>query len=176
MIIMITGASHTGKTLLAQRMLEKYHYPYLSIDHLKMGLIRTGNTTLTPEGDDTLTDFLWPIIREIIKTVVENGQNLIVEGCYIPPDWRKDFNDRYLPFIRFICLAMTEDYIEEHFDEIIGHESDIESRSIKADCSLNDLKECNRWFIDAFGYVGEKVVLIENNYDRVLTSLIYEFA
>ena len=176
MIIMITGASHTGKTLLAQRMLEKYHYPYLSIDHLKMGLIRTGNTTLTPEDDDALTDFLWPIIREIIKTVIENGQNLIVEGCYIPPDWRKDFNDRYLPFIRFICLAMTKDYIEEHFDEIIGHESDIESRSIKADCSLNDLKECNRWFIDAFGYVGEKVVLIENNYDRVLTSLIYEFA
>ena len=176
MIIMITGASHTGKTLLAQRMLEKYHFPYLSIDHLKMGLIRTGNTTLTPEDDDALTDFLWPIIREIIKTVIENGQNLIVEGCYIPPDWRKDFNDRYLPFIRFICLAMTEDYIEEHFDEIIGHESDIESRSIKADCSLNDLKECNRWFIDAFGCVGEKVVLIENNYDRVLTSLIYEFA
>ena len=176
MIIMITGASHTGKTLLAQRMLEKYHYPYLSIDHLKMGLIRTGNTALTPEDDDALTDFLWPIIREIIKTVIENGQNLIVEGCYIPPDWRKDFNDRYLPFIRFICLAMTEDYIEEHFDEIIGHESDIESRSIKADCSLNDLKECNIWFIDAFGYVGEKVVLIENNYDRVLTSLIYEFA
>ena len=35
MIILITGASHTGKTLLAQKMLEKYKYPYLSIDHLK---------------------------------------------------------------------------------------------------------------------------------------------
>lgn len=89
MIILITGASHTGKTLLAQRMLEKYHYPYLSIDHLKMGLIRSGNTTLTPEDDDALTDYLWPIIREIIKTAVENSQNLIVEGCYISPDWKK---------------------------------------------------------------------------------------
>ena len=29
MIILITGASHTGKTLLAQRMLEKYHYPLM---------------------------------------------------------------------------------------------------------------------------------------------------
>lgn len=45
MIIIITGASHTGKKLLAQRMLEKYKYPYLSIDHLKMGLIRSGNTS-----------------------------------------------------------------------------------------------------------------------------------
>ena len=51
MIFLITGASHTGKTLLAQRLLEKYHYPYLSIDHLKMGLIRSGNTGLTPEDD-----------------------------------------------------------------------------------------------------------------------------
>ena len=46
MIILITGASHTGKTLLAQRMLEEYQYPYLSIDHLKMGLIRNGQRTL----------------------------------------------------------------------------------------------------------------------------------
>ncbi len=55
MIIIITGASHTGKTVLAQRMLEKYKYPYVSIDHLKMGLIRSGNTDLTPE--DGRTDY-----------------------------------------------------------------------------------------------------------------------
>ena len=66
MIILIAGASHTGKTLLAQRMLEKYKYPYVSIDHLKMGLIRSGNTDLTPEDDEALTDYLWPIVREII--------------------------------------------------------------------------------------------------------------
>ena len=109
MIILITGASHTGKTLLAQRMLEKYRYPYLSIDHLKMGLIRSGYTALTPEDDDALTEYLWPVVREIVKTAVENKQNLIVEGCYILSDWRKDFDERYLPFIRFICLAMTEE-------------------------------------------------------------------
>ena len=96
MIILITGASHTGKTLLAQKMLEKYNYPYLSIDHLKMGLIRSGNTVLTPEDDDDLTEYLWPIVREIIKTVIENRQNLIVEGCYIPCNWRQDFDERYL--------------------------------------------------------------------------------
>ena len=48
---MITGASHTGKTQLAQKLLEKYKYPYLSIDYLKMGLIRSENTTLTIEDD-----------------------------------------------------------------------------------------------------------------------------
>lgn len=171
MIILITGASHTGKTLLAQRMLEKYHYPYFSIDHLKMGLIRSGNTSLTPEDDDALTEYLWPIVREIIKTAVENRQNLIVEGCYIPANWRKDFDVHYLPSIRFICLAMTEKYIEDHFSDIIGHESEIESRLIEADCTPDDLKECNRWFIDTFGSTGEKVVVIEDDYNKALTDL-----
>ena len=55
MVILITGASHTGKTLLAQRLLEKHHIPYLSVDHLKMGLIRSGNTALTPEDDSELS-------------------------------------------------------------------------------------------------------------------------
>ena len=171
MIILITGASHTGKTLLAQRMLEKYKYPYLSIDHLKMGLIRSGNTELTQEDDDALTKYLWPVVREMIKTAIENKQNLIVEGCYIPFDWKKDFDERYLPFIRFICLAMTEEYIEHHFNEIIAHESDIESRLVEGECTLDDLKECNRWFIDTFGGAGEKIVLIENDYDSALANI-----
>ena len=76
MVILITGASHTGKTLLAQRMLEKYMYPCLSIDHLKMGMIRSGNTPLTPEDDDALTEYLWPIIREIIKTAIDYLTNV----------------------------------------------------------------------------------------------------
>lgn len=88
MIILITGASHTGKTLVAQKLLENYQYPILSIDLLKMGLIRSGNTSLTPEDDEQLEKYLWPIIREMIKTAIENNQNLIIEGCYIPFNWK----------------------------------------------------------------------------------------
>lgn len=119
MIVLIAGASHTGKTVLAQKLLEKYKYPYFSIDHLKMGLIRSGNTTLTPlSGDKELTDYLWPIVREMIKTVIENRQNLIVEGCYIPFDWEKDFTAEHLDDIRYYCLVMSENYIRNHFDDI----------------------------------------------------------
>ena len=89
MIYLIAGASHTGKTALAQKLLERRHVPYLSLDHLKMGLIRSGNTALTPmSADKDLTAYLWPIVREMVKTAIENEQNLIVEGVYIPPSWR----------------------------------------------------------------------------------------
>ena len=129
MIILISGASHTGKTALAQKLLEKYGYPYLSIDHLKMGLIRSGNTTLTPLSDDgELTDYLWPIVREMIKTAIENSQNLIVEGCYIPFDWQSDFSPDYLSHIRHVCLVMSERYIREHFEDIKNHANIIERR------------------------------------------------
>ena len=172
MIILITGASHTGKTLLAQKMLEKYKYPYLSIDHLKMGLIRSGNTVLTPEDDDDLTEYLWPIVKEIIKTAIENRQNLIVEGCYVPLSWRKDFDEGYLPSIRFICLAMSEKYIEDHFSEIIGHASAIESRLSDADCTMDSLKTDNRKFINGFQQAAEQVVIIDSNYEQTIKALL----
>ncbi len=136
MIILIAGASHTGKTKLAQSLLEKYGYPYLSIDHLKMGLIRSMQTGLTSESDDgQLTAYLWPIVREIIKTAIENRQNLIVEGCYIPYSWQKDFNKAYLPEIEYICLVMTEQYIRSHFDSIRQYADVIESRLDDSDCT-----------------------------------------
>ena len=128
MIILITGASHTGKTALAQRLLEKYRYPYLSIDHLKMGLIRSGNTELTPMDDHKLTEYLWPILREMIKTAIENRQNLIVEGCYIPFDWQKDFDPEYLGNIKYYCLVMSEKYIRSHFADIKKYANVIENR------------------------------------------------
>ncbi len=172
MIILITGASHTGKTLLAQKLLEKYSYPYLSIDHLKMGLIRSGSTDLTPEDDKELTDYLWPVVREIMKTAIENRQNLIVEGCYVPFHWRKDFDERYLPFIRFICLAMSEGYIGDHFGEIMGYESEIESRLADADYTMDALKADNRSVADGFQDAGEKIVLIDSDYGQTINKLL----
>lgn len=140
MIILITGASHTGKTALAQKLLEKYKYPYLSIDHLKMGLIRSGNTELTPMSDDAaLTAYLWPIVCEMIKTAIENHQNLIVEGCYIPFDWSKDFEREYLDNIRCYCLVMSENYIKNHFDDIKRYASVIENRGDDTDCTLESV-------------------------------------
>lgn len=173
MIILITGASHTGKTLLAQRMLEQFKYPYLSIDHLKMGLIRSGNTELTPmSDDDALTAYLWPIVREMVKTAIENEQNLIVEGCYIPFDWRKDFDERYLSSIRFICLAMTGNYIKNHFDAIIKHESDIESRLVEADITIDRLIAENQRMIEGFQKAGEQVILIESDYELSTSAFV----
>ena len=175
MVILITGASHTGKTVLAQRLLEKLHYPYLSVDHLKMGLIRSGQTTLTPEDDDALTGYLWPIVREMIKTAIENRQDLIVEGCYVPSHWRKDFDEAYLASIRFVCLAMTDAYIDARFDTIHAHANDIESRLDDSYCTADWLKEKNRAVIAGFRTAGEQVALIDTDWETAAAVVTAEF-
>ena len=172
MIILITGASHTGKTLLAQRMLEKYSYPYLSVDHLKMGLIRSGSTPLTPEDDDELVGYLWPIVREMIKTAIENRQSLIVEGCYIPFDWRKDFDEKYLQSIRFLCLALSEEYIASHFERIKEHACDIEARLDDSYCTAEHMKRENRRVIEGYRAVGEQVAIITEEYEETIRRLV----
>ena len=171
MVILITGASHTGKTVLAQKLLEKHHYPYISIDHLKMGLIRSGNTDLTPEDDDKLTDYLWPVAREMIKTAIENCQNLIIEGCYIPFNWRKDFDEEYLKNIRFICLALTEEYIDSNFEVIKDHASDVEKRLDDTYLSLEWIKAENLKYINGFESAGENVILIDKDYSSAIDKL-----
>jgi len=164
MIVLIAGSSHTGKTLLAQRLLEKYHYPYLSIDHLKMGLIRSGKTTLTPEDDGLLTGYLWPIVREIVKTAIENKQHLIVEGCYIPFDWQSDFDDEYLREIRYSCLIMTEWYISNHFSEIRAYADAIEARIDGSWLTQERLVRENVLNLEMCKKYGHDCILIDDTY------------
>ena len=172
MIILITGASYTGKTKLAQKMLEKYNYPYLSIDHLKMGLIRSGNTHLKIDDDDKLTNYLWPIVREIIKTAIENEQNLIVEGCYIPFDWKKDFETKYIAFIRYICLVMADEYIESHFESIQKYSCSIENRLDNSYCTIENLKRDNKFYRCECERYGLPVTLICENYEAIIMNLL----
>lgn len=165
MILLMTGASHTGKTLLAQRLLEKYNYPYLSIDHLKMGLIRSGNTELTPMSDDArLTEYLWPIVREIIKTAIENRQNLIVEGCYIPFDWEQDFAEDYRKEIKYVCLVMSPNYIKNHFQKIKQYANVIENRLEDEYCTMEQVLEENARFLKAAKESGAEYLLIDEEY------------
>ena len=165
MIILITGASHTGKTHLAQKLLEKYKYPYLSIDHLKMELIRSGQTNLTPmSSDEELWTYLWPIVREMIKTAIENKQNLVVEGCYIPFTWEKDFEAEYLADIKYYCLVMSENYIKNHFGEIKEYANVIENRLDDSDYTLESCLEDNMQVLKLAQLHHVNYILIDETY------------
>ncbi len=172
MIIIITGTTHVGKTALAQRLVEQMHISALSQDHIKMGLIRSGYTSLTPESPDVLmTEYLWPVTREIIKTAIENKQNLIVEGCYVPFAWKEDFEPEYLKEIRFICLCFSDRYIETHYSDIMKYEGCIEDRLDDGYCSEELLKSENKRFREGCEKYGLSIVLIEDDYKKSVDSI-----
>ena len=165
MVFLIAGPSHTGKTALAQKLLKKYGYPCLSIDLLKMGLIRSGYTALTPVSSDRdLTEYLWPVVREMVKTAIENGENLIAEGCYIPFDWEKDFTDEYRRQIQYRCLVMSENYIRSHYQDIQAYASVVQRRLDDSDCTMEALLRDNAQALEACQAYGNAYILIDGTY------------
>ncbi|MDE6505377.1 MAG: adenylate kinase [Clostridia bacterium] len=168
MVILIAGTTHTGKTAFAQELMEQYKMPYYSIDHLKMGLIRSGRTKLTVNDDERLVAYLWNIVKEIIKTAIENEQSIIIEGCYIPFDWQKDFSDKYLTEIKYFCLVMSENYIENHFSDIIEYENIIERRLNCGCVSKSALIKENNLNLRLCKKYGLNYILIDKNYDLPL--------
>lgn len=131
-----------------------------------MGLIRSGNTKLTPMSNDRdLTAYLWPIVREIIKTAVENKQNLIVEGCYIPFDWQEDFTSEYLENIKYYCLIMSEDYIRRHFADIKRYANIIEQRLDDDWCTVERVLKDNEEILNYAQRYKVNCIFIEDEYE-----------
>ena len=172
MIILISGSTHSGKTYLSQKLLEELKIPYLSIDHLKMGLIRSKNTTLTPNDDLELTNYLWPIIREIIKTNIENKQNIIIEGCYIPCDFINDFSDEYKNEINHIYLIYTKEYIEKYFNIIIKYANVVENRLDDSDLDKNKLIEENLNLLNECEKRSLNYILINDDFEKAMKYIV----
>lgn len=175
MIYLIGGSSHVGKTLLAQKLMERTGYPYLSLDHLKMGFIRTGMTDLTVEDDREMRYWMWPFVAEIIKTAVENGQNMIIEGCYIPSEWKDSFSEIYLAHIRSLFIVMTESYLRSHAADLEDYANVIEKRlEDRIDierliaCSEEFRKECGEQGIPC--YVIDEAFCLEDMLAAVLAT------
>lgn len=173
MIILIGGATHVGKTLLSQKLIEKFHYPCTSLDHLKMGFIRSGRTELTVKDDYKMRFWLWPFAAEMIKTAIENNQNMIMEGCYIPKQWKDSFSSEYLKEVRCVFIVMTEKYIRNHFQVLYDYANVIENR-LEDKLDIERLINCNVEFKEDCIANGTPFIEIDENYnfEKILNQVI----
>lgn len=144
MVVLIGGVSHTGKTYLAQQLLERHKIPYLSLDHLKMGLIRGAiNCGFTADDDDaTISTSMWPVVEGIIRTNIENRQHIIIEGCYLPPFAVKSLKGEYPQQIIECYLGFSENYVRKNFEKLIlPHRNVVEHRKYPENRSASDFIE-----------------------------------
>lgn len=134
MIVLIGGVSSTGKTLMAKTLLESYKIPYFSIDYLKMGIYRSNpDCGFTPlDRNEVIAEKIWPILREMIKTYIENEQTIVIEGCYLLPRYIKELLDLYPDKIISSVLVFSTDYIRHRFrSHILAYREVAEKRGIE---------------------------------------------
>lgn len=177
MIILISAVGSTGKTLLAQNLLAKYHIPYLSIDHLKMGLYRGDKDCgFTPfDNTEVIADKLWPIIKGIIKTNIENGQHLIIEGCYILPHYLAELESYYAQKVIPIFFGFSADYIKGNYGvKIIKYRNIIEDRKSPEERTVAELVEEHRDFKSQCLKSGVRYFEITQDYEKEIQS-IYDY-
>lgn len=170
MIILIAGESHVGKTLMAQKLLERYKFPYLSLDHIKMGLVRGyENCGFTPlDDDEVIGEKMWPIVKGIITTCSENNQNIIIEGCYLPPHRVKEIlGDSIIG----VYIVFSKEYIESNFDKIMEFENVIESRKFKDDRSEEEYIKSNTLLKKRCNEEGVDFFEIKRDYEREIEKV-----
>lgn len=170
MVILIGGGSHAGKTLLAQRLLERYHYPCTSIDHIKMGIIR-GNPACgftATDSDEKISQHLWGILKGMIDTCLENSQNLILEGCYLPPEKVMQLRGGE---IVAVYLLLGKEYIVRHFSDMLRYESVIERRGGPDEQGMETFIEANERLKAACQAAGAPWFEISENYEQELQAL-----
>src|SRR5699024_6049828 len=167
MIILISAVGSTGKTLMAQNLLERYRIPYLSIDHLKMGLYRGDkNCEFTPlDNTEVIGDNLWPLLKGIIMTNIENKQHISIEGCYIVPHYLKDFDSKYSEKVIPIFLGFSENYIQENFEtRIVRYRNAIELRNYPEERTMKELITEHKEFKEYCLQSGVRYFEIQEDY------------
>ena len=177
MVILIGGNSRTGKTLMAQKLMERYAISYMSVDHIKMGLYRgLGDSKYHPEQNYTiLAETLWPIIKGIIMTAIENEQHLILEGCYILPHMISDFDGDYLKDIFSVYIGFSENYIRRYYDsKIINFQSVIEYRDKDKLIPMEDQIIRHKEFANMCYSEDVSYFQIDDDYEREIDS-VYKF-
>jgi 2-phosphoglycerate kinase len=173
MVYLIGGSSHVGKTLLAQKLMESSGYPYTSLDHLKMGFIRSGMTELTVEDDFAMRYWMWPFVTGMIKTVIENGQNIIFEGCYIPAEWQDSFSEEERSHIKCLFIVMSEAYIRDHITDIVDYANVIEKR-LEDEVDVERLVRCSEGFKKECEEYGVPYYIIDGEFclDDILNTVM----
>lgn len=131
-----------------------------------MGLIRSGLINMTVYDDEKLTEVLWPVTKEIMKTAIENHQSLIIEGCYVPVNWKDDFDEELLKQIQFVCLIMSESYINTHENDLLKHGDVIENRLEKSINKEGFIHE-NKYWLDMCKTHQLPYVFVDEKYDMI---------
>ena len=175
MIVLIGGISAVGKTSIAKSLLTRRGIPYFSIDMLMMGMYRgidnCGFTPLSPLEE--IVEKIWPIVREMIKTDIENNLDYLFEGFQILPRHIPAISDIYRKDILAYFITFSEKFIAENYEMIKKRRSEVENRS---DIEGKESMIANsKRLIEEGNHYNQKISVIERTYfeerEKIIQSI-----
>jgi putative acetyltransferase len=144
MIYFVAGAARAGKTYMAKRLMAMLGIPLLELDYLKMGFANgLPEYGIHPFQDEaTLGNLLWPYVKGIIKAMVENEDDYIIEGCYVLPEFAAEARQKHGGVIRACFLGYADMSLSEKLAEVrrYGGESGDPLRDYDDDAAVSDIQ------------------------------------
>ncbi|QBA64021.1 hypothetical protein [Muriicola soli] len=163
MLYIISGASRSGKTIIAKKLSAQLGIPYLSLDWIMMGF-----TNGLPEFGvhdklfpDEIAERLWNFIKAMLESMIYTDTDCVIEGEALLPELIIELLQKHPDNVKVCFLGYSEveidrkvneikkfsqlksdwltdksdAYIEDHVKNMIAH-----SKLIKRSCTENQLK------------------------------------
>ena len=110
MLYFLGGTPRSGKSTTARQFMSETGIPWFELDYLKMGIARgIPEFDLDPNRDDlVIAQQLWPVVKGVAMTYVENHENCLLEGAYLLPNNVIELKQMYGEEIRACFIGFTE--------------------------------------------------------------------
>ncbi len=123
MLYIVSGASRTGKTIIAKKIMQRKKIPYISLDWIVMGF-----TNGLPEygihdklWPDEIAEKLWCFLKAMLESMVWLKEEYIIEGEAMTPSLIKELLDKHPDNIRICFVGYTEVTIKEKVNSVKLH-------------------------------------------------------
>lgn len=129
MIYILTGIAKAGKTLIANEIIKRKNIPLFSTDYIMMMLHR-GNPDLDLDVDATdpiVSDKLEPYIHGLLKTIIENKVDYLLEGVHFNPEFASRLLKEFPDDIRILYLGYKDVSSKQKEKELLQYQSHVEN-------------------------------------------------
>jgi hypothetical protein len=115
MLLLVSGTSRSGKTLIARKLLAENQIPYLSLDWLMMGF----NNGIPEYGihhllwPNEIAEKMAPFLRGMIDSMIVDGMDYVIEGEAMLPQSVAELIEEHPDKIRAVFVGYTEIKVED---------------------------------------------------------------
>lgn len=126
MLYIISGSSRSGKTMIAEKIMEQCKIPYLSIDWLVMGF-----TNGIPEygihdklWPNEIAEKIWSFLKAFCENLIWSGTDYVIEGEAVLPELINGLLKKYPDSVKVCYVGYTEVNINDKVKDIYDYSSE----------------------------------------------------